>query len=224
MNGRDLINPGTGAGLIGYVIGYGVGFGSAVYLLHRHLRAKYDQQLSDEVEATRLFYKSLEKPLSVEDVDAELYSSIIADYAGENTSRLAVSETSIFPDQNVDEDEEDDEDNDGLIRTISYTNDFHKAGEEVGDFYVFTFYREDGIVCDEDGQIVMSPGNLFGDDTVVALDGIPQQHKEVYVYDERTNTIWNIELINGAYADLYIQHSSHARDRRPPKKFRLEEE
>lgn len=237
MNVKELVNPGAAVGVFVYGLGYGIGFFSAYHILKKQFEERYAQELSEELEKTRAFYKILHKKdvspeelVTFDDWDdeealieaeaEEVVEDILEDYAPTQTTEEAVAVVqTIIPGSRV-------------IKTKSTVDDVREITRDdvrylSDDFenVELTFFREDGVLCHEDGGVIYHPEMVIGIRQFKALDDIPPEQSRVYLLSEEQSKLWMIDMEPGNYASTYIQHSAREHPLyKGPKKFRVNDE
>lgn len=250
MRVKNLIDPKAAVGVAIYTLGYGIGFATGAYILNQRWSERYDKDLTEELDKSKAFYRVLlKKDVSpeelfltnasedesddwdVEDViDAEdeadeeaeedaYLAEVLNDYRTAQMTDDAVEVVKgVFPKAKVVRIEKDFSD----VHQIT-KDDVRYLSDEV-DNTELTFFRQDGVLCHDDGSIIYHPEDVLGMDAFKALDDIPEDDTRIYLFSEAHSHCWLIDMETGAYADTYIQHSVRMHNHTKTPRFRVNDE
>lgn len=226
---RNPIYSDSAPTIIGYILGYGIGFATAVWYIRNSMQDKYAIDLAREVKATKDFYKVLHKQdISPSDylkevIDAE---EVIIDDDPDKKMLEELAEEYMPPETVVAIER---------VRTIRTktassrevtTEEISAEQLEDPDFShetkTLTFYREDGVLTHEDGQIIYHPEEVIGLNNFRGLESVSDNQIQVFFRDHKNSIDWIIDMDPGAFETQHFKHAKRPRDRRP-KKFRMDE-
>ena len=219
--------------LVSYFGGFAIGGAVFAWYEKKHLEAKYEATLRKEIEATKEFYRVLnktdispqdliktdDKPITKEYVDAQAATRLESE-GGEEETDQSMEEameiiTDYFPDAQ-------------LIKTVhedepEETTAEHLSRLGLAELVVMQFYREDGTLVSEEGLPVYHPENTIGVNNFRGLDGFPDHIQQVCYLDEGASRGFIVDLVDGAFEGQSLRHMRH-RGSAATKRFRVNDD
>ena len=211
---------------ISLAVGAGIGSAAAWYLTKRNYEAKIDDEITSTKESLEKYYASkYEGNKNDNDNDDEPirnateyeyrhmkksvnYDQMIADY----TDKVLSHGEKIESDANIMDEEEDDEDM-TPINSPDVLNEYPYAipPEDFGDYVDYEpttlYYYADGVLADEDDNIIEDPVAMVGDDF---MDHYGEYEDDcVYVRNDRYRRDYEILRSEKTFAEQQAQKYSN---------------
>lgn len=196
-------------------IAFGAGLAVGIGGTYFYLKQKYEEKLSEQIQEVRKHYQEKqEKPKTKEEKDEKFasrfeeaeergkdriaYESIAKRYQGSDEKRiLGFDKSPVDPAEQ--ESPQEDEPEEEIFTVSEEEMETYDNFEDI----TLTYYAEDDILCDDEGQIIEDPEVVIGD--ALTKFGVKSGYPDtVYVINKRVRAIFEILMVEGSYQEIVL--------------------